>query len=157
MALAVDPTGWELCGILVEPSRRIGLGKWVPPDLIRSDSRNVLRMQLASDDFDELEDAESSTLEEGVRSSYTPFGLRSADVLRRAVSHIAPPGKGILSARTPVLGVDWDRVTFGGVTTTGQKQIQRLLLLRERFIGRSEHEIPARGASLSDQGIRVDC
>jgi hypothetical protein len=156
MALAVDPTDWALCGVLIEPARRIGLGKWVPPNLIRSDSGERLRMQLASADFDELEDAESSTIEEGVRSSYTPYGFRSPDVFRRAVTPLAPPGRVVLSSRTPIVDVDGDEITLGGVITSGYDQVQRLLLLRQRLIGRSEFEVPARSATLTDRGIRVD-
>lgn len=159
MALAVDPTGWELSGVLIEPARRIGLGKWVPPGLIRSGSREALRLQLGEAQFAELEDAESSTLEEGVRSMYVlpfPYVRPAPDLVRRVVTHKTPPGTAVLSSSTPVVGLDWDKVTFGGVVTGDQDRIQYLIVLRQRFIGQSEVEVPANKSSLTDRGIRVD-
>lgn len=159
-ALAVDPASWALNGVLVEPARRLGLGKWVPPNLIRSDSRNRngLRLQLSADEFDGLEDAEASTLEDGVRSSYTPFpySLPRPEVVRRVVTQTTPPGNAVFNSSTPVLGPNSDKVTFGGAITSGQNQIQRLLVLRQRFIGHSEQDIPVSAVTVTDRGIRVD-
>lgn len=159
IAVAVDPAVWELHGVLVEPAHRVGLGKWVPPDLIRADNSGGLQMQIAADQFAGLDDAESSTLEEGVRSSYVipfPYTPRGPDPVQRVVTQTTPPGNTVLSASTPVLGLDWDHVAFGGVTTSGQNQIQGLLLLRQRFIGRSEHDVPTSKVTLTDRGIEVD-
>jgi hypothetical protein len=153
IALSVSASAWTLRGVLVEPEHRLGLGRWVPFELLEDDEGDALAA-VDHDGFEALQGGETTELVEAVRTSI-PF-LPTAPVIRRVAKEVAARGERVLNADTPLLAGGAEIGQFGGLVVDPSARVESLLSIHHKMFCHSEEFIPIEGASLSNAGIRLD-
>lgn len=153
IALAVSTSAWMLRRVLVEPEHRLGLGRWVPFELLE-DHDGQVTAAVDHDGFDSLPAGETTELVEGVGTK-VPY-VPSVPVVRRVASKVTARGERVLNSDTPLVADGAEIGRFCGMEVDPSGQVESLSSKHHKIFGQAEEVIPISQASLSEAGIRID-